>query len=59
MKKYIEIVIGLLLWTIGLYALMFTSWREAVLILIQSGIIVVLAVIGLGLLLLGISEFRS
>lgn len=53
------LIIGVLLWIIFLYALTYSSWLWATVKLIQGGITLGLFFLGLGLLILGISELRG
>lgn len=62
MKKFIEIVIGLIL-LLGVSYVFITpnliGWAQATKDFIQGGIVILVAVIGLALVLLGISELKG
>jgi len=59
MKAIIQIIGGLTVIVFVLLLLTYTSWFWATIKLIQGGFIVFLAVIGIVMLLLGISEVRE
>lgn len=60
MKKYIEILLGLILIIGVVYLNMKYSFLwEAVKTFLFGGVAVMIALIGLGLLLLGMSEFKK
>ena len=60
MKGYFQIVIGLFLIVLALLSgAMWPSWGKALLLLIQGGMLALVGVIGLGLIVLGVSEVRE
>lgn len=60
MREYIKIVIGLLLILIALYALLsWNSWLRATIALLQGGVIGLVVLIGIALVVLGISDVKE
>ncbi len=56
MKSWLYIVGGFTLWVLVLFLLTYTSWLWATIEFLQAGIVLVLFCIGLGLLVLGVSD---
>ena len=56
--KALTIIVGLI-FLVGGVALGVWPWREAAWVVIQGGIVVGLVLVGLGALMIGISEIRS
>ena len=59
MKGLVQIIIGLLFWVGMTYLLLIPSWLSAAYRLLQGGIVWGLLFVGLGLVLLGLSELRG
>ena len=60
MKEYFKIVIGLLLIVLALYAVLsWGSWLKAAIILLQGAVIGLIVLIGLALVILGISDAKE
>ncbi len=60
MGKVISILLGLVLIAAGVLAIVFgESWRDAVLVFIQGGVVIMVIVVGLGIFVFGISELRA
>ena len=62
MKKFIEIIIGLIL-LLGVVYVFITpglvGWAQATKDFIQGGIVILVAIMGVALVLLGLSELKS
>lgn len=60
MKEYIKIIIGLLLILLAIYAVLsWNSWLRATIALLQGGIIGLVVLIGIALVVLGISDAKE
>ncbi len=59
MKAFVEIVIGLIFIVIGILLLTYQSWFKSFVVIVQGGIILVIFLLGLGVLLLGLSELKE
>ncbi len=60
MKEYIKIVIGLLLILLAIYAVLsWNSWLRATIALLQGGIIGLVVLVGIALVVLGISDAKE
>jgi|TARA_Y100000310_G_scaffold334233_1_gene413507 hypothetical protein len=59
MKGLVQIIIGLIFWVAVLYISTFNNWLLAAWHLLQGGIVWGLFFVGLGLLLLGLSELKG
>ena len=60
LKQLTQIIIGLLLWIILLYVLFATNWSflQSTLHVIKGGLVLLIFLIGLGLILIGITESK-
>ena len=58
-KTVVKIFVGLLLLVAVAYAMTWPSWFWAVVKLLQGGIALLVFFIGLGLVLMGVSEFKD
>ena len=60
MNKWLQLLIGLLLVLIPVWtALTFQGWGQAVIDLIQGGLVIGVALIGIVLVILGISSMKE
>ncbi|MBP7708532.1 hypothetical protein KA107_02510 [Candidatus Pacearchaeota archaeon] len=60
MNKWLEILFGLLLVLVAIFvAVQYSSWGIAVLSFIKGGIVLGIALVGLILLVLGISDLKN
>ena len=60
MGKVLSILIGLILIALGVWAIAAgESWRKAVLVFLQGGAVIMAFVVGLGILVFGLSELRA
>lgn len=59
LREVVEILFGLLLWVVLLYALSFGNWMNALVKFVQGGVLVGLFFVGLGLIALGLMELRE
>ena len=59
MKARIEIVVGLLFLVVGVFLLTYKTWLMAFLTIVRGGIVSALFLLGLGIILLGISELKE
>ena len=57
MGKFLSILIGLILLALGVWAI--SAWSAQVLVFVQAAIALMAVVIGLGILVFGLSELRS
>jgi len=57
MGKFLSILIGLILLALGIWAI--SAWRMQVLDFLQAAIALMAVVIGLGILVFGLSELRG
>ncbi len=59
MKALIEIVVGLLFLVVGVFLLTYKTLLMAFLTIVRGGIVSALFLLGLGIILLGISELKE
>ena len=60
MKAYMELLLGLLLILgVGLIVVTWPRWLLATIRLVQGGLMLGLALVGLGLIFLGVNELRE
>lgn len=59
MKALVEIIVGLLFLVLGIFLLTYNAWFQAFVQLLQGGIIIVLLLLGIGILLLGLSDLKG
>ena len=57
MGKFLSILIGLILLALGIWAI--SAWSAQVLVFVQAAIAIMAVVIGLGILVFGLSELRA
>jgi len=57
MGKFLSILIGLILLALGIWAI--SAWSAQVFVFVQAAIAIMLVVIGLGILVFGLSELRA
>lgn len=57
MGKFLSILIGLILLALGVWAI--SAWSAQVLVFVQAAIALMAVVIGLGILVFGLSELRT
>ena len=57
MGKFLSILIGLILLALGIWAI--SAWSAQVLVFVQAAIALMAVVIGLGILVFGLSELRT
>ena len=57
MGKFLSILIGLILLALGIWAI--SAWSAQVLVFLQAAIAIMAVVIGLGILVFGLSELRA
>jgi vacuolar-type H+-ATPase subunit I/STV1 len=60
MGKVLSILIGLILIAVGIVLIVAgETWRAAVLVFVQGGIVIMLLIVGLGIFVFGLSELRA
>ncbi len=60
MGKVLSILIGLILIAVGIVLIVVgETWRAAVLVFVQGGIVIMLLIVGLGIFVFGLSELRA
>lgn len=60
MGKALSILVGLILIALGVAAIAIgPSWKAAVLVFIQGGLVIMAIMVGLGILVFGLSELRA
>ncbi len=60
MGKVLSILIGLILIAVGVVLIAVAeTWRAAVIVFVQGGIVIMLLIVGLGIFVFGLSELRA
>lgn len=59
MKAFVEIILGLLFLIVGIFLLTYKTWFQSFVVLVQGGVVVFVFLLGLGVLLLGLSELKE
>ncbi len=59
MGKVVSILIGLILIALGVWGCIADSWQSAVITFVKGGLVIMVLVVGLGILVFGVSELRA